>query len=356
MKNIVLAFDGTWNTPDDEDTDRDQDDSTNVWKFYEAVSPSTPQGIEQIKWYEKGVGTNWYTKITGGVFGAGLSNRIQDGYQWLAENFAEGDQIYLVGFSRGAYTARSLVGMIRNAGLLLPDESDRTKDAYDLYRDDEGPDSPEALTFRESYSREIRVRFLGVWDTVGSLGIPVESYDCFNKAYYQFNDTKLGRVVENAFHAVAIDEHRKNYTCTLWDPVEEPSQRLEQVWFAGAHANVGGGYADNQLSDIPLLWMLDRAVQCGLAVDPDQVPDVPADLLAPLVDSYSRFLKGAYRKLEPPFLRQIGGTRFGREEIHPSVTNRSQLDAEYRPGNPIGEHLRGEAWNSPATGQDAAPG
>ena len=126
MKNIVLAFDGTWNTPDDEDTDRDQDDSTNVWKFYEAVSPSTPQGIEQIKWYEKGVGTNWYTKITGGVFGAGLSNRIQDGYQWLAENFAEGDQIYLVGFSRGAYTARSLVGMIRNAGLLLPAESDRT--------------------------------------------------------------------------------------------------------------------------------------------------------------------------------------------------------------------------------------
>ena len=108
MKNIVLAFDGTWNTPDDEDTDRDQDDSTNVWKFYEAVSPSTPQGIEQIKWYEKGVGTNWYTKITGGVFGAGLSNRIQDGYQWLAENFAEGDQIYLVGFSRGAYTAPRL--------------------------------------------------------------------------------------------------------------------------------------------------------------------------------------------------------------------------------------------------------
>lgn len=90
MKNIVLAFDGTWNTPDDEDTDRDQDDSTNVWKFYEAVSPSTPQGIEQIKWYEKGVGTNWYTKITGGVFGAGLSNRIQDGYQWLAEKFRRG--------------------------------------------------------------------------------------------------------------------------------------------------------------------------------------------------------------------------------------------------------------------------
>ncbi|MEZ5199914.1 MAG: DUF2235 domain-containing protein [Micropruina glycogenica] len=302
MKNIVLAFDGTWNTPTTKTPIATRTTPPACGEFYEAVSPSTPQGIEQIKWYEKGVGTNWYTKITGGVFGAGLSNRIQDGYQWLAENFAEGDQIYLVGFSRGAYTARSLVGMIRNAGLLLPDESDRTKGR--LYRD-EGP-RPEALTF-ESYCG-IRVRFLGVWDTVGSL-IPVESFGLATRPTTSFTTpSSVPAWSRTPFTPWPSTSTAKLHLHAV-DPVE--AQPAARTGGAGRTPTCGG-YADNHSHSVAV-----DARPCGAVRPsrrPDQVPDVPADLLAPLVDSYSRFSR-APTAAGPPFLRQIGGTRFGREEF-----------------------------------------
>lgn len=143
------------------------------------------------------------------------------------------------------------MAFVRNAGLLRREHIGRVSEAYALYRTrDEGADSENARFFRGKYSQEIEIHFLGVWDTVGALGVPVESFDWFNKSYYQFHDTELSGIVKNAFHAIAIDEHRRNYQCTLWDPKGKPNQRIEQTWFSGAHANIGSGYSSDLLSDL----------------------------------------------------------------------------------------------------------
>lgn len=340
-KKLIISFDGTWNTPDKNPT-ADGDSSTNVWKLHTAIQARDPDGVTQHAWYGEGVGTRWYDKLRGGVFGVGLSRNIQDGYRQLANAYEDGDQIYVLGFSRGAYSARSLVGMIRNAGLLLPTHINRVEQAYALYRTrDEGADSENARFFRQRYTRTVPIHFLGVWDTVGALGIPLESFAWFNKAYYGFHDTELSGIVRNAYHAVAIDEHRKSYSATLWDPKEKPNQTLEQVWFSGAHANVGGGYADNPLSDVALRWMAAKAMDCGLALDPSQFPDLPVQLPA-ITDSYKQFLGGAYSQNEPRYFRSIGATPNGQELLDASVVQRLSSEAEYRPKNPVEPHLIGD--------------
>jgi len=339
-RNIIICFDGTWNTPD-RSPSADGDSSTNVWKLHQAITDSA-DGRAQLKWYETGVGTRWYDKLRGGAFGVGLSRKIQEGYRQLVQLYEDGDQVFILGFSRGAYSARSLVGMIRNAGLLRPEQHRRVSEAYALYRTrDEGADSENARFFRGRYAREIPIHFLGVWDTVGALGIPVQSFDWFNQAFYRFHDTELSGIVRHAYHAVAVDEHRRNYCATLWDPKEKPNQVIEQVWFAGAHANVGGGYADNPLSDLPLRWMAEKAGACGLGIDLQRLPAVPASL-PPITDSWQRFLGGAYSRVEPRHYRPIGATAFGQESIDPSVLLRVAELPDYRPKNPLLGHLRGD--------------
>ncbi len=339
-KNISILYDGTWNTPD-KNPEVDGDSSTNVWKLYEALAAVDENGTPQAKWYQTGVGTKWYNKLRGGTFGVGLSKKIQEGYRQLAELYETGDRIYIFGFSRGAYSARSLVGLIRNAGLLKKAHLNRVSEAYALYRTrDEGPDSENARFFRDHYAQEVDIHFLGVWDTVGALGVPIESFRWFNKDYYQFHDTELSVIVKNAFHAIAIDEHRKNYRCTLWDPKVKPNQKVEQAWFSGAHANVGGGYADNRLSDIPLRWIMDQAKHCGLALEPDRIPAQPEDL-PPVMDSYKAFLGGTYSLFETRYFRTIGGTPNGQESISDTVIQRTREDPRYRPKNAVLEHLKG---------------
>lgn len=299
-------------------------------------------GIKQDKWYEDGLGTKWYNKFRGGAFGVGLSEKIQEGYKYLLNAFDEGDQIFIFGFSRGAYSARSLVGLIRNAGLLKQQHIGLISEAYSLYRTrDDGADSENAKFFRKQYSREVTIHFLGIWDTVGALGIPIESFEWFNKSYYQFHDTELSGIVKNAFHAIAIDEHRKNYHCTLWDPKEKPNQQMEQIWFSGAHSDIGGGYADNSLSDISLRWMMEKAQNCGLALDQNKIPDLPQGI--PLItDSYGRFLRGMYSIIEQRYFRTIGATTYGQESIDNTVMERTTRDLNYRPRNEIESHLVGE--------------
>lgn len=339
-KIIALCFDGTWNTPDTDDADGDS--STNVRKLYDAIAPVNAEGLQQTKWYATGVGTKWYNKVRGGMMGVGLSTKIQKGYAYLANTYEEGDQICIYGFSRGAYCARSLVGLIRNAGLLRRENAKLTPEAYSLYRTrDEGADTETAKFFRNRYSREVPIHLLGVWDTVGALGIPVESFAWFNKSYYQFHDCELSGIVRNAFHAMAVDEHRKNYTATLWNPKQKPNQRVEQVWFCGAHANVGGGYASSDLSDIALRWMMQKSLSCGVAVDTSKIPALPP-VHPPIVDSYSEFLRGAYSKLLPRHYRKIGGTIHGLEAIDETVIQRVRDDANYRPKNEVESYLTGE--------------
>ncbi len=333
MKRIVICFDGTWNTPADENLPDEQQVETNVRRFFESVHDTGADGIRQEKWYDQGVGTHWFDRFAGGATGAGLDFNIVEAYGVLAEMYEDADEIYVLGFSRGAYTARSLVGMIRNCGLIKKKHLGiRTAMAYGIYRTrDDGVDSWTARLFRSAYSREIKIKFVGVWDTVGALGVPLEFLSKFNMQLYEFHDTGLSGIVENAYQAIAIDENRRDYDVCLWTPSNKPDQTIEQRWFIGAHCDVGGGYPDRRLSDISLRWMQDRASESGLTMT---LQDVAADnYLARLTDSYEGFLRGAYARMHPRYLRSIAQTEFGNEFIDESVLRRRRDDAAYAPQN-----------------------
>ena len=278
---IVLCFDGTWNDPGA---------NTNVIKMYKSIlgedkspgregvtapSPNEPT----MKWYDKGVGTQFWNKIRGGLAGRGLARNILEGYKFLVDNYKDGDQIYLFGFSRGAYTARSLVGLIRNIGILhkanapeaeIEDNPVLMNGFWIYQRRDADADTEEAKFFRQRYSIDnVEIQFLGVWDTVGALGIPSNSLDRVDRRY-EFHDTALSRRVKNAYHALSIDETRPEFLPTLWTSKPKDGQRVEQVWFAGVHAEVGGGKRPC-LTDIPLRWMQEKATENGLELDPARI-------------------------------------------------------------------------------------
>lgn len=200
-KRIILCFDGTWNRPGDENVDESEQVETNVRRFYEAVADHSPDGKMQFKWYDQGVGTHWYDQVLGGVTGFGLEFNIMESYRVLAKNYEDGDDVFVLGFSRGAYTARSLVGFLRNCGLVEKKLVDlKVGIAYGIYRTrDDGPDSMIAKAFRKMFSREIKVKFVGVWDTVGALGIPLKLFKDVNVKFHEFHDTHLSGIVENAF-------------------------------------------------------------------------------------------------------------------------------------------------------------
>ena len=270
-RRLIVCADGTWNTPD-ETTDGGTPTPTNVAKLYNAIA-SEGGGIAQRAHYEPGVGTahNFWDHWFGGGIGKGIDGHILDCYKFLIQEYAPDDDIYLFGFSRGAYTVRSLAGLIRNAGLLRREHIDYAEEAYDLYRDradDARPKAPRATAFRLAHSHteyadgvdSTPIECIGCWDTVGALGVPVGVLEHFNAGKYGFHDTSLSSRVRNAFHALAINERRAPFQPTLWRQPDRDAtvNWLEQAWFVGVHANVGGGCADAGLSDTALLWMQDR--------------------------------------------------------------------------------------------------
>ena len=335
-KRIVLCFDGTWNRPGDEDLDDSQQIETNVRRFYESVAQQAPDGTVQVAWYDQGVGAHWYDHAVGGIIGSGLDINIVQGYRFLAEQYEDGDDIFILGFSRGAYTACSLAGMIRNCGLVTKRFVDlQSAIACGIYRTrDDGVDSTAAKLFRQQFARKVRIKCLGVWDTVGALGIPLQLFKDVNTKFYEFHDTQLSNIIDNAFHALAIDEHRRDYNACLWTPTEAPRQHLEQRWYAGAHADVGGGYADRRLSNLTLRWMQEKAHVLGLHFAPGRlVATTGTDCLGLCTDSYAQFLKGTYAKTHPQYYRSIRQTRFGNEIVDESVKQRLRDDPSYRPRN-----------------------
>ena len=174
----------------------------------------------------------------------------------------------LFGFSRGAYTARSLAGLIRNCGLLKKIRADRFPEAYQLYRRfDAPPDSVIASQFRNDYCRQPEITFIGVWDTVGALCIPIGVLDQFVRKKHRFHDVRLSSHVKFAYQALAIDERRKPFVPAIWQTKQVANQTVEQVWFAGVHSNIGGSYRDTGLSDLSFLWMIEKARDIGLAFD-----------------------------------------------------------------------------------------
>lgn len=263
MKNIVICSDGTWNSPEKEGT-------TNVLRLARAIASRDLNGTEQVVFYDWGVGSD-RKAITGGITGEGLDKNIMDCYRFVVQNHDPSDKLFFFGFSRGAYTVRSLAGLIRNCGILRREHADRIPAAFDLYRKRQPSTDPNAESSREFRDRYAvadvsEIEFLGVWDTVGSLGIPAPFFGILNKGDYLFHDTSPSRIIRCARHAMAIDENREDFPVTRWAP--KPGVDLKEVWFAGVHSDVGGGYEDDvRLSDIPAAWILREAATRGLHVE-----------------------------------------------------------------------------------------
>jgi uncharacterized protein (DUF2235 family) len=346
-KRLIVCCDGTWNTPDEVRDGRPC--PTNVTRLARAiVTPAGGDGVEQRVYYHKGVGTGAFDHFRGGALGWGLSRNVQDAYMFLVDNHDDpGDEIFLFGFSRGAYTARSVAGLVRNAGLLRRRNAGKLHDAYELYRDRSEathPRSIEAELFRKSFSIEVRIKFIGVWDTVGALGVPVDfpGVHLVNDRW-KFHDVKLSTYVDRAFQALALDERRKPFTPAIWQQQPLPPgvrQTLEQVWFAGVHSDVGGGYPESGLADVALGWMAKKAADAGVALDPGKlgIPPSGPDPMAPTHDSMTW-----YYRLFGELVRAIPVQRCDADG-RPVVTNEKAAsaavdrlrDPSYRPPNLIG--------------------
>lgn len=266
----------------------------------------------------------------GGGFGVGLSKNIEDGYRFLLHNYEDGDELFLFGFSRGAYTARSLAGLIRNCGLLKKIHADRFPEAYQLYRSfDAPPDSAIASQFRNDYCRQPEITFIGVWDTVGALGIPICFLDQLARKKHEFHDVRLSSHVKYAYQALAIDERRKPFVPAIWQTKPAASQTVEQVWFAGVHSNIGGGYRDTGLSDLSFLWMTEKAHGVGLALDDVFVAEIAQPNHAGVLrDSMTL----GYRMLGQ-YVRPVSATAES-VSVHPSALRRSNDHTQcYQPKN-----------------------
>jgi hypothetical protein len=239
--------------------------------------------------------------------------------------------------------------MIRKCGIVSRTHvREGYRDALALYHSTDGPDDAAPRKFRQENSvnglEDIEVRFMGVWDTVGSLGVPLRSLRWLTAYMYQFHDTELSGTVKEAYQALAIDEHRGAFEPCIWDYKPKDGQHVEQVWFCGSHCNVGGGLVNQQLSDISLTWMMDKARGAGLALDEAVIAEYPLDPnpLGPLFNSMYAF----YRFLLP-FDRVIGKTRGKNgpvrddptQKLHPSVLERYNRDPSYRPAGLV-EYLK----------------
>jgi uncharacterized protein (DUF2235 family) len=256
-KNIVFCADGTWDS---------SANGTNVYRLFKACSINA----NQVAYYDDGVGSDGtpIEKLLGGAFGTGLFQKIKEGYSKIAHVYESGDRLFLFGFSRGAYTARALGGMITASGLPTQNFDDALVDsAFQAYRDKDK--RAQILTdLQGRYAMEKpKLTMVGVWDTVGSLGIPA-IFGGVSPLLYGFLDTSLSPNVLNAYQALAIDERRSEFPPTIWTGTPVQGQTMEQVWFTGVHCDVGGGYPEHGLSDITLAWMVSKAVALGLAIDP----------------------------------------------------------------------------------------
>jgi uncharacterized protein (DUF2235 family) len=337
MKRIVLCCDGTWNSADQ--ARNGVPCPTNVVKLGFRIAKQGANGqIPQVVYYDEGVGTgNSLDRLSGGALGRGLEENIFEAFRFLIANYEPGDELYLFGFSRGAFSARSIVGMIRKCGILSRKSVRCYRDALSLYRDDNHPDAQGPSKFRHDHcvcaGENINVKFIGVWDTVGSLGIPLRGLRSLTRKKYQFHDTELSGVVQHAYHALAIDERRTPFEPTLWHYQPKPGQTVEQVWFCGAHSDVGGGYASTGLSDIALEWMIEKARGAGLEFDQTAAASYP---LSPNpLDELHNSKSGLYR-VTIGIDRPIGtlsdkSKPDPTQSLHSSVLQRWDNDASYRP-------------------------
>jgi len=359
-KKLALFLDGSWNNIDD---------NTNVWRFSQMVARHDQHDVRQLRYYTPGVGTARGEKIRGGALGHGLNQDVIEAYRWLMGNFTQkkgetpSDEIYIFGFSRGAFTARSLSGMIARCGLLRAGAPLSVEELYNRYRmDSKAPslvelydkDNPTAAERRlMRHSRRVIIRMIGVWDTVGALGVPFGNIPGISRRRFGFHNTDLSKLYEHAYQALAIDEHRKAFDPALWtvftptipdhrDKRRWRSTQVEQRRFVGAHANIGGGIPSDDLPQLPMDWLVRKASALGLAFQETVKVRKDEDWKGSVHDSFAKFAFGLYRLIKfgrrhyrtiakRPMKVDNGSVAPVNETIDGSVFDRWRDDDGYRP-------------------------
>ncbi len=333
MTNLTICCDGTWNTADQQQGGVPT--PTNVARLHACIAEQNAKGVAQRKYYHPGVGTDpgLASRLLGGGIGLGLSRNIQSAYNWLCHHYRPGDAIYLFGFSRGAYTVRSLGGLTTRCGLLdlagVPDEEAWKRvetvfnNGYRRRKETRDDWIARGWKFQQSQpgSHDISIHFIGVWDTVGALGIPnhLGLLNLLDKPEeHQFHDTKLNDRVVHARHAIALDEMRGSFQATLWTGLK-PGHDVKQVWFPGVHSDVGGGYRETGLSNGALKWMIDEASELGLGFNADLTKQISPDFRGLTHDP----LDGVFKHL-PSQPRSAPPLHVGGPRLHQSVVDRRQ--------------------------------
>ncbi len=343
-KNIVVFSDGT-------NQEGGKGNPSNVYKLFNMVEDRTEK---QIAFYDRGLGTDW-RRVTGNAFGAGISENILECYQFIFENYQAGDQIYLFGFSRGAFTVRSLSGFLHYFGILPKSRPELIKRAYDIYKNknDEKRKKDANAFIEKHHTQWTKIKFIGVWDTVGALGMPIEWLDVgVNTLFkHEFHDTRISGAVEAGYHALSIDDDRLVFHPTLWDEEnigkisywengerKEKDQIVEQVWFVGAHTDIGGGFeplakgkskAKASLSDIPFEWLLGKSEEHGLRIYPRHQINTNPDVLAKLHKARTGVGK-AFKETSRSKTKGLDKLKYPLK-VHKSVLERVEKDKNYRP-------------------------
>jgi uncharacterized protein (DUF2235 family) len=333
MKRIILCADGTWNEAERKDKRTGRPQPTNVLKAARAVLPRSRAGTDQVVYYHYGVGTaGKWDELTGGAFGGGIEQNVRALYRFLVYNYEPGDELYFFGFSRGAFTVRTLAGFMNKVGLLQKDDEYYTGEIYGLYESSAALDSDRwKRAFR--HIKDARpcppILFIGVWDTVGSLGAPGAMGQLFNRDKYKYHDIDLNPAIQHAYHALAIDERRKPFAPSLWKKPQGWAGTLEQVWFAGVHSNVGGSYSPDGLANEALHWIVEKAEVLGLEFD--------GPFLAHYLPCFNSVLNDSMTPMYSvmgPHVRPIGMHMTDGESIHQSVLDRMALaELKYVPEN-----------------------
>lgn len=352
-KNIVIFCDGTWNSPADEEFGVPS--ITNVRILYRACQDFAESSGKQVIWYQSGVGSlgSAFRRSFEGATGWGIGDAIKRGYTAVAKHYQPGDRIFLFGFSRGAFAARSIAGMIRQVGLIDHPTVGRVNKVYKQYestvfeyKKNESPD-PNPLA-----PGNVPIHFIGVWDTVGSLGFSFWGWS-FNLRFFRngFHDLSPNSITRHVYHALAMDEIRTSFMPSLWEypkskkgkDVEPVAHWVEQAWFRGVHSDIGGGYGERGLSDITLKWMRDNAVEKGLLLRPNALisDDDPIDLdemeQRKNATLFPRPASRIHRSYQGPLWTSVGGwprwypplerkaSTNAQGYLHPSVFKRQEI-------------------------------
>lgn len=260
-KNIIILSDGT-------SQKGGVGYNTNVYKLFNMLEDRTPN---QIVYYDPGLGTD-NKGILGAITGLGFAQNILECYRFLFENYQAGDKVFLFGFSRGAATVRSLSGFVHLFGILPQSRPDLLKEAFSIYkiRDEKKREKQAKEFIARHHTMWLKIKFIGVWDTVAALGLPNKFISSIIDKFlpHRFHSFGLSDSIEFARHAISIDDERKTFHPVIWDALPEghPNERMKQVWFAGVHTDVGGGYKEQELSHFTMKWMLGEAMSKGLLI------------------------------------------------------------------------------------------